>query len=102
MSRHVTIHDVAPSLPGRVTHLRVTLSPPTGEQDTIRRTSVVVPSGSLGKQGQVVRAYGDLEPEGNAMDPTITVICTAFFIWIGLGRSDTRAVRDWQFPVNGK
>jgi hypothetical protein len=50
VSRHVTIHDVAPSLPGRVTHHRVTLSPPKGEQDTISRTSVVVPSGLLGKR----------------------------------------------------
>jgi hypothetical protein len=50
VSRHVTIPDVAPSLPGRVTHLRVTLPPPKGEQDTIRRTGVFVNSGSLGKR----------------------------------------------------
>ena len=50
VSRHVTFPDVAPSLPGRVTHHRVTLPPPKGQQDAIGRTSVFVPSGQLRKR----------------------------------------------------
>ena len=48
VSRHVTIPDVAPSLPDRVTH-QGDPAPPRVEQDTIGKTSVFVHLGYLGR-----------------------------------------------------
>jgi hypothetical protein len=78
--------DVAPSLQGRVTHHWVTLPPLEGEQDTIGRTTVVLQSASLGKQGLGSAGSRRSDPAAgkrNGHDDHGYLCCFLYLDWAG-------------------